>query len=156
MLAPPVFVVAFLFIRDNKLAKGRGRCCWNYTAGVDEGSNKRGKDYWVLVEHGKCWLGMIIDLNILCIEGWKWRFWWKSSPSVSLDLVSSHNGAEKNPLNVNHFFLDFCVCFLDCVCVSTYSACLFHCLTLAFSCISVAVLFVAHWMNVAPFQLPAH
>lgn len=37
----PVFVVDLLFMKDNKLAKGRGRCCWNYTAGVDEGEKGR-------------------------------------------------------------------------------------------------------------------
>lgn len=34
---PPVFVVGSLFIADNNLAKGTGRCCWNHTAAVDEG-----------------------------------------------------------------------------------------------------------------------
>lgn len=40
---PPVFVVALLFIRDNNLARGRGRHCRNYTAGVDEGEKRREK-----------------------------------------------------------------------------------------------------------------
>lgn len=44
---PPVFVVASLFITDNNLAKGTCRCCWNHTAGVDEGINKPEKDYRV-------------------------------------------------------------------------------------------------------------
>lgn len=40
---PRIFAVAFLFIRDNNLAKSTGRCCWNYTAGVDEGGTRREK-----------------------------------------------------------------------------------------------------------------
>ncbi len=39
---PPAFVEALLFIRDNNWANGRGRCCWNYTAGVDEGRIGKG------------------------------------------------------------------------------------------------------------------
>lgn len=49
----PVFVEALLFIRDNNLAKVRGRCRQNYTAGVDGGALNRGRitkwESWVKI-----------------------------------------------------------------------------------------------------------
>lgn len=56
---PPVFVEALLFIRDNNLAKVRGRCRQNYTAGVDGGGEEMGALNRGRITKWESWLKMV-------------------------------------------------------------------------------------------------